>query len=90
MDWRNRVYYTVSFDWTAADMRMRHLRNIKGISIHPYRDVEKQPDEKEKRGHYHHLIGIPKESSEAVEYELRKAERNDDWCKWTKIEKSKT
>ena len=89
MDWRNRNYYTVSFDWTSSDMRMRQIRNIKGVTVHPYRDVKKQPDEKEKRGHYQHLIGVPTENSEIIEYELRKAERNDNWCRWRKIEEEK-
>ena len=51
------------------------------------RKVEKQTDEKDARGLYQCLIGVPAESSDAVEYELRKAERNDDWCKWKEVQR---
>ena len=88
MDWRNRKYYCVSFEWRSKDMRMRYLKLIDGISIHPYRYIPKQPDEIEVRGSYQFLLGVPSENSESVEYELRKAERNDDWCKWKEIKRN--
>lgn len=31
------------------------------------------------------VISCPKEKSEAVEYELRKAERRDEWAFWKKL-----
>ena len=87
MDWRERKYYAVSFDWRSRDMRLGYLRTIDGLRIHPYKNIEKQTDEKDARGLYQCLIGVPAESSDAVEYELRKAERNDDWCKWKEVQR---
>lgn len=87
MDWRGRKYYTVFFDNSSIEMRMGYLKNIPGIKFIPYKDIFKQPDELEERGIYHVLIGVPIESYEAVEYELRKAERNDRFCKWKEVKK---
>ena len=82
MDWRGRKYYCVSFDWCSVDMRLNILKLIDGIKIRTYQGVPKQPDEIEERGHYQFLIGISIDGCDAVEYELRKAERNDGWCDW--------
>ncbi len=69
MDKRERNYYLVRFDWRSKDMRIWFIKMI-------------SPKIK-----FHHrenglLVSCPKEDSEAVEYELRKAERNDDFCIW--------
>ena len=88
MDWRKRKYYVVSFNWNASDMRLGYLNLIDGVKIRTYQNIPKQKDEQGERGHYQYLIGVPAESAEAVEYELRKAERNDGWCKWKEIERS--
>lgn len=87
MDWRGRKYYCVSFDWSSKDMRIEYLKLIDGIRIHPYKNVPKQPDEIEERGHYQFLIGVPSDCSESVEYEFRKAERRDGWCNWKEIKR---
>ena len=88
MDWRGRCYYTVSFDRCSYDMRTEILKNISSVKLHSYRKVEKQPDEVEPRMYsYHWLIGCNHNDKEAVEYELRKAERNDYWCKWKEIKR---
>ena len=69
MDKTQRNYYSVRFSWHSKDMRMRFIKLISPkIKFHD-------------RGN-ELLIGCPKEDSEAVEYELRKAERNDEFCKW--------
>lgn len=87
MDWRKRKYYTVSFDWTSQDMRLEFLKSLTSgkMKVRTYQDVPKQTDEMKERGHYQFMISIPAEDAEAVEYELRKAERNDDWCDWKEI-----
>lgn len=88
MDWRNRKYYCVSFCWSSIDMRIDILKTIGAVNIYPYKCIPKQTDEMEERGHYQYLLGVPSEYSEAVEYELRKAKRNDDWCKWKEIKRN--
>ena len=85
MDWRGRKYYCVRFYWSAIDMRLEILQRMGRVKIHPYKDVTKQPDELEERGYYQYLLGVPVELSEVVEYELRKAKRNDLGCTWKEI-----
>ena len=87
MDWRGRKYYCVSFDWQSQGMRLEILKSIGNIKIRSYQVVPKQPDETEERGHYQFMLGVPYNCSEAIEYELRKAEQNDDWCKWKEIKR---
>ena len=88
MDWRNRKYYCVSFDWRSKDMRLNILKLIGGIKIRTYQNIPKQPDEIEERGHYQFLLGVKQDRCEAVEYELRNAQRNDDWCRWKEIKRN--
>ena len=85
MDWRGRKYYCVSFDIWSSDMRIRYLKLIEGIRVHPYKNICKQVDEQVKRGKYQFLVSAPLDSCEAVEYELRKAERRDTWCMWKEL-----
>lgn len=86
MDWRARKYYVATFSPEAKDMRIRILKLIgKGITIHFNNGVPKQPDEYEERGRYQCVIGCMSNQAEAVEYELRKAERRDDYCIWKEI-----
>lgn len=84
MDYGHRNYYLVAIDYSSYDMRMRYYKIASpSLKIHPpynhfkngrewdmYNDVAK--------GHYWQMmISCKKEDSEALEYELRKAERND-------------
>lgn len=69
MDKRQRNYYSVRFSWQSKDMRMRFIKLISPKIKFHNRENEL-------------LISCPKEDSEAVEYELRKAERNDEFCIW--------
>jgi len=89
MDWRNRKYYVVNFCPNAYEMRIDILRNIDGIKLrNPKYDFNvKLPDEAESRGCYQVLIGCREDDSEIIEYELRKAERNDGFAKWKEIKK---
>lgn len=83
MDWRGRKYYVARFSYDAYDMRMDILKNIDGVRLHSPTQHDfniKLPDEIEPRGYYHVLIGCSINTSESVEYELRKAERRDDYC----------
>ena len=86
MDWRARKYYLVSFSHEAIDMRMRHIKLLSDkIRIHPSHTIPKQPDETEERGHYQYIISCLCTECESLEYELRKAERNDDYCRWKEV-----
>ena len=88
MDWRARKYYVATFSLESKDMRIRNLKLIgKGVTVHFNIGVPKQPDEVEERGQYLCVIGCNYYQSESVEYELRKAERNDDYCFWKEIKR---
>lgn len=78
MDWRNRKYYYVTFDPQSRDMRLRYLRLIEGLKIHQDKKYIAE------NRHYHFLISVHAADAEVVEYELRKAERNDEYCIWRK------
>ena len=87
MDWRERKYYIVSFSSEAYEMRMSYLNLIPKIKFRSYQDIPKQNDEIEKRGLYQIMISVPFESSDVLEYELKKAERNDLYCSWKEIKR---
>lgn len=82
MDWRGRKYYAVKFPHWEHDYRVRMLKLIEGITMHPPTDntISRRnvayDDEASPRGYYHYVIGCPENLHEAVEYELRKASRN--------------
>ena len=87
MDWRNRKYYCVSFHWQSQDMRLENLKLIGRVKVRSYQNIPKQADELEERGRYQFMLGVPAACAEVVEYELRKAERNDIYCKWKEIKR---
>lgn len=88
MDWRGRKYYVCTFSLEAVEHRVRNLKLIgNGVTIHFNTGVPRQPDEIEERGHYLCVIGCTYDQSEAVEYELRKSERNDYYCSWKEIKR---
>lgn len=84
MDWRYKKYYLVSFSWESYQMRIDILKSI-GVKFTPYKKVPKQPDETITRGFYQFMISVPYDKWQSVEYELRKAERNDYSCKWREL-----
>ena len=84
MDYRKRKYYLVRLDTCAFDMRMEYLKLASStLKIHaPYGHFEYgkyDGDYKSKTGLLcvQMMISCKKEDSELVEYELRKACRND-------------
>ena len=90
MDWQNRKYYIAKFSKDAYDMRIKIFKDIEGIKLHPsnnYKMNTKFPDEKELRGYYHILIGCKADIKDIVEFELRKAERNDWDSSWKEIQR---
>ena len=62
--------YRVRFSMDAKEMRMRILRNIDSVSI---LDCDE-----------YIIVNCDEQDCEAVEYELRKADRRDDYCIWEK------
>jgi len=90
MDWRGRKYYVARFSSDAYSMRIGILKNIDSVRLHcPAQSDYKIriSDEVEPRGYYQILIGCKLEDSEIVEYELRKAERNDSCSDWKEIKR---
>lgn len=87
MDYRNRNYYLVTIDYCSYDMRMRYFQiAAPSLKVHsPYNHFkcnEKEYDGRYTRhlgygGYWQMMLSCKKEDSDALEYELRKAERND-------------
>jgi hypothetical protein len=89
MDWRSRKYYLASFSPEARDMRIQHIKLLSDkVRMHPSHTMPKQPDESEERGRYQYIISCLCTECESLEYELRKAERNDDYCRWKEIKQN--
>lgn len=65
--------YKVEFEEDNKDLRKAHLELINNVCC--LYETE--------NGSL--LFNVPDEAVEAVEYELRKAERKDGYCKWEKI-----
>lgn len=81
MDYRNRDYYLATIDYTSYDMRLRYYKlAAPSLKIHsPYNHIKWIDREKDLLGgsYWQMMLSCKKEDSEALEYELRKAERND-------------
>lgn len=80
MDYRKRNYYLVAFDYCSYDMRMKYCKLASpSLKVHsPYNHVKNQNHHDYVDGNYWQMmLSCKKEDSEALEYELRKAERND-------------
>lgn len=65
--------YKVKFDEDSAAMRTSILSMIDGVDIFTITEDE------------YFCISVDEFAAEAVEYELRKAERRDGYCDWKKI-----
>lgn len=66
------IEYEVRFSEEARDYRISIMKIFDEVEICEYPDGRV-------------YIRCPKEMEEAVEYELRKAERRDDYCEWERI-----
>lgn len=87
MDYRKRNYYLVTISYLSYDMRLNYYRlAAPSLKIHaPYghfKGYDKDYDgvcmkELWCSGYWQIMLSCKKEDSEALEYELRKAERND-------------
>ena len=82
MDYRYRNYYLVNIDSFAYNMRMRYYKlAVPSLKIHPpyyHLKNNKHSQDYIKRRYWQMMLSCKKEDSEALEYELRKAERRDD------------
>ena len=65
--------YKVEFEEDNKDLRKAHLELINNVCCLPETENGSL------------FFNVPDEAVEAVEYELRKAERKDGYCKWEKI-----
>jgi hypothetical protein len=64
--------YEVRFSEEAKDYRIGIITLLDDVELCEYPDGRV-------------YIRCPKEMEEAIEYELRKAERRDDYCEWERI-----
>lgn len=78
MDRRLRNYYKVRFQYRSKEMRIGYLKCIEGVKIH-----QKSWDNEYKGPVV--IVSCYKKDSESVEYQLRKAERRDDYCEWEQV-----
>ena len=81
MDYRERNYYLARIDYCSYDMRMRYFKlAAPSLKIHaPYDHIKsnsKIQDHLDNR-YWQMMLSCRQEDSEALEYELRKAERRD-------------
>lgn len=81
MDYRNRNYYLANIDYFSYAMRLRYYKlAASSLKIHPpYYHIKNndKPQDKVNGRYWQMMLSCKKEDSEALEYELRKAERND-------------
>ena len=92
MDYRHRDYYLVNINSFAYNMRMRYYKLASpSLKIHqPYYHLKnnKYSQDYIKRRYWQMMLSCKKEDSEALEYELRKAERRDGWgSRFLKLDK---
>ena len=87
MDYRYRNYYLVTIDYCSYDMRMKYFRIVApSLKIHsPYNHFKSNDKEYDGEytktlgygGYWRMMLSCKKEDENALEYELRKAKRND-------------
>ncbi len=81
MDYRERDYYLAKIDYCSYDMRMKIFRlAAPSLKIHaPYDHIKSNGQRQDKMNgcYWQMMLSCRKEDSEALEYELRKAERRD-------------
>jgi hypothetical protein len=83
MDYRERNYYLTTIDYLSYDMRLKYYKMAApSLKIHaPYNHIKNKSYYDYVDGSYWQMmLSCKKEDSEALEYELRKAERNDSRC----------
>ena len=66
-----RRYFVVDFDWNCHNYRVNIIKNIPSVKIR--RDKY--------YGNMQMMIGVNEPYVELLLYELRKAKRNDDFCR---------
>ena len=79
MDKRERKYYLVTLCRMSYDFRLETIQLcVPSLKIH---------SAKPHKGRICHqqLFSCRKEYSESIEYELRKAERRDNYCLWEEV-----
>ena len=86
MDWRNRDYYLVEFEYTSEDMRRGYFKLVSpSVKYHKaynhFKQFNTKPcfnqDWKHLDFYPRYMVSCRKDESEALEYELSKADRRD-------------
>lgn len=81
MDYRYRDYYLAKLDPFAREMRMEYFKLVApSLKVHsPYRHIKNnhRPQDNINGRYWQMMLSCKKEDSEALEYELRKANRRD-------------
>ena len=81
MDYRNRDYYLATIYYVSYDMRLKYYKlAAASLKIHsPYNHIKGSSTLQDRANNYYWqmMLSCRKEDSESLEYELRKAERND-------------
>ena len=73
MDFRYKAYYLVKFRNGHNEYRIGQIKCITSSKFHS------------NNGEDSFIISVDKQDSDNLEYELRKAERNDGYCKWFRL-----
>lgn len=73
LDRRERKYYLATFEYDSHNMRMDYIKTCcESRKVHPVKECWRK-----QFGNYQMLISCRKEQSKSLEYELKKAIRND-------------
>ena len=82
MDYRHRNYYLAKLDYLSHNMRIEFFKcAVPSLKIHPpYHHIKNngRPQDNVNGRYWQMMLSCRKEESEALEYELRKAERRDE------------
>lgn len=82
MDYRHRNYYLAKIDYFSYAMRIKYFQlAAPSLKIHPpYHHIKGsgRPQDLVNKRYWQMMLSCKKEDSDALEYELRKAERRDE------------
>lgn len=90
MDYRERKYYFVLFDYYARQMRERYFKICApSVIIRPMNDRLRGLAKSMGFQYPNAFLSCRKEDADDLEYEMRKAERRDMCSTWEEITKDK-
>ena len=90
MDYRERKYYFVLFDYWSREMRERYFKICApSVIIRPMNDRLRELAKSMGFQYPNAFLSCRKEDADDLEYEMRKAERRDMCSTWEEITKEK-